>query len=60
MLLDTESTQLHEVIFHEQTAYWWERDGLCYFVYQKNGYELNVIGHINYKEAVKIAESMQI
>ena len=60
ILTDTEGIQINEVIFNKQLAYWWEKNGLCYFVWQQDGFELNIVGQISYEEVVKIAENIQI
>lgn len=57
---DTEGVQINEVIFNEQIAYWWEKDGFCYLIWQKNGLELNIVGQISYEEALKILENIEI
>jgi len=60
ILTDTEGIQINEVIFNKQFAYWWEKNGLCYFIWQQDGFELNIVGQISYEEAIKIAENIQI
>ena len=60
ILADTEDTQVSEIIFNGQLAYWWEKDGLCYFIWQQDGFELNIVGQISHEEAMKIAKNIQI
>lgn len=57
---DTENSIIEEVIYHGQTAYWWERDQISYFILQKDGYEISISGMISYDEAVNIADNIKM
>ena len=57
---DTEDTKINEVIYNDQVAYWWYSDGLCYFIWQQEGFEIKLFGQISYEELIKIAENIQI
>lgn len=48
VLADTEGVNPQKIIFNNQIAYWWEKDDLCYFIWQQDVFELNIIGQISY------------
>lgn len=60
VLADTEGVNPQKIIFNNQIAYWWEKDGLCYFIWQQDGFELNIVGQISYENVVKIVENVKI
>lgn len=60
VLADTEGVNPQNIIFNNQIAYWWEKDDLCYFIWQQDVFELNIVGQISYENAIKIAENIKI
>lgn len=60
VLADTEGVNPQKIIFNNQIAYWWEKDDLCYFIWQQDVFELNIIGQISYENVIKIAENIKI
>ena len=60
ILFDTENTKINEIMYNDQTAYWWYRDGICYFIWQQEGFELNIFGQVSYEKIIKIADNIQI
>ncbi|ADY55301.1 hypothetical protein Sgly_0960 [Syntrophobotulus glycolicus DSM 8271] len=59
ILANTEDTQINEVILNEQIAYWWEKDSFFYFIWQENGFEINIVGQVSYEEILKISKNIQ-
>jgi len=59
VLFDTEGIPINQVTIDDQTAYWWEKDGLCYLVWRKEGFEFNLTGKTDHGEAIKIAKNIK-
>ena len=59
ILYDTEGIQINEVNVRGQVAYWWEKNGFCYFIWQKDGIEINIIGQIGLEDAIRIAKNIK-
>ena len=57
---DTEDSTLNEFPFKDNTAIWWERDGLIHFVWQQNFITGNITADLSIEEIIKIAESVKI
>lgn len=57
---DTENIMINEMMFKNQIAYWWEKDQILYFIWQQDGFSLNIFGHISFDNAIKIAENIKI
>lgn len=60
ILFDTEDIKINEITYNGQVAFWWYSDGICYFIWQQEGFEINLFGQISYEEIIKIAENIQI
>lgn len=57
---DTEDAILNEIPFKDNTAIWWERDGITHFVWQQESITGNITATLPIEEVVKVAESIKI
>lgn len=57
---DTEDAILNEIPFKDNTAIWWERDGITHFVWQQDSITGNITATLPIEEVVKVAESIKI
>lgn len=57
--LNTENAEIEEVIFGDEDAFYWEKDGISYFVFGVDGYHFNIFGQINRDVIIQIAENIK-
>ena len=57
--LNTENAEIEEVIFGDEDAFYWEKDGISYFVFVLDGYHFNIFGQINRDVIIQIAKNIK-
>lgn len=58
--LNTEDESVEKTIFQGQDAYYWEKDGVSFFVFVLDGYHFDVFGQFSIDEIVRVAENIKI
>ena len=58
--LSAEGADVEVTSFRGEEAFYWEVDGIAYFVFVLDGYHFNIIGQIDRQTIMQIAESIKI